>query len=229
MELHNESALENSFFDLYLLGAFDHRGSRVTECRSLNSSTAQRRWRPSMKSLWFALATIASTIQLSVTPALAVTFDFSFTSTISDANNIAGTVTGQIILADGHTTGPATVFLTSYPAGLSNFCTVSCLVTAPPWTTWANDFYLGGGIITNYVLNTQLGAIQFILVDSTGGEGLLRWNSPGGIRQVYSEYVSIGVSQTPLPAALPLFATGLGVTWLLARRRKRLSNTIAAA
>jgi hypothetical protein len=41
---------------------------------------------------------------------------------------------------------------------------------------------------------------------------------------------SLSVSQTPLPAALPLFAGGLGMVGLLARRRKRQAkSTLAAA
>jgi hypothetical protein len=38
----------------------------------------------------------------------------------------------------------------------------------------------------------------------------------------------VSVTQTPLPAALPLFAGGLGVMGLLARRRKRKAATVAA-
>jgi hypothetical protein len=37
------------------------------------------------------------------------------------------------------------------------------------------------------------------------------------------------VSSTPLPAALPLFATGLGALGFLAKRRKRKNASIAAA
>ena len=40
---------------------------------------------------------------------------------------------------------------------------------------------------------------------------------------------SLATSATPLPAALPLFATGLGALGLLARRRKRKNVAIAAA
>jgi hypothetical protein len=36
-----------------------------------------------------------------------------------------------------------------------------------------------------------------------------------------AEYLVASVSQVPLPAALPLFATGLGALGLLARRRKQ--------
>ena len=38
----------------------------------------------------------------------------------------------------------------------------------------------------------------------------------------------VSVNQTPLPAALPLFAGGLGVMGLLARRRKRKAATVGA-
>jgi hypothetical protein len=39
---------------------------------------------------------------------------------------------------------------------------------------------------------------------------------------------SVAVTQTPLPAALPLFATGLGAMCLLGWRRKRKASAIAA-
>jgi len=41
--------------------------------------------------------------------------------------------------------------------------------------------------------------------------------------------ISQELTVTPLPAALPLFATGLGVIGLLARRRKRKAAALAAA
>ena len=37
----------------------------------------------------------------------------------------------------------------------------------------------------------------------------------------YIDSISVTVNQTPLPAALPLFATGLGALGLLGWRRKR--------
>jgi hypothetical protein len=41
--------------------------------------------------------------------------------------------------------------------------------------------------------------------------------------------VEIGVAATPLPAALPLFAGGLGMVGFLSRRGKRKAGTLAAA
>jgi len=37
---------------------------------------------------------------------------------------------------------------------------------------------------------------------------------------------AIDVTSTPIPAALPLFATGLGVLGLLASRRKRKADVV---
>lgn len=45
---------------------------------------------------------------------------------------------------------------------------------------------------------------------------------------IYSPGVFSAASETPLPAALPLFAGGLGVIGFLARRRKRKAAAIAA-
>jgi hypothetical protein len=47
--------------------------------------------------------------------------------------------------------------------------------------------------------------------------------------QYFGNVVSSAVAATPLPAALPLFATGLGVTAWLARRRNRKNVAVIAA
>jgi hypothetical protein len=54
------------------------------------------------------------------------------------------------------------------------------------------------------------------------------WVTTGTMR-LYLEPSSLGVAATPLPAALPLFAAGLGVMGLLGRRRKRKNSTALAA
>jgi hypothetical protein len=45
----------------------------------------------------------------------------------------------------------------------------------------------------------------------------------------FSDGITNGVSNTPLPAAFPMFAGGLGMIGLLARRRRRNAATIVAA
>jgi len=49
-----------------------------------------------------------------------------------------------------------------------------------------------------------------------------------GLDNVSVDFVSGPLGTTPLPAALPLFATGFGVMSLLARRRKNKNAAIAA-
>ena len=50
---------------------------------------------------------------------------------------------------------------------------------------------------------------------------LARLNSGSGVEP------NISLEATPLPAALPLFATGLGALGLLGRRRKRKAQAVA--
>jgi hypothetical protein len=55
-------------------------------------------------------------------------------------------------------------------------------------------------------------------------DGSFQWSVPPPGVNVYD-----GLSQVPLPAALPLFATGLGALGLLGWRRKRKGAATAAA
>ena len=63
-------------------------------------------------------------------------------------------------------------------------------------------------------------------VTATGANTILAFNFRDDPGFLFLDDVS--VSQTPLPAALPLFAGGLGVIGLLARRRKGKAATVTA-
>lgn len=52
--------------------------------------------------------------------------------------------------------------------------------------------------------------------------------SDRAIGSQYINYAFVEIDTTPLPAALPLFAAGLGVMGLISQRRKRKASTIAA-
>ena len=191
-----------------------------------------------MNKLVVAITTFAAL--LLATPAIAVTYNFSFTSNYYP-NDLPGPVTGRIIVPSAdYAGGPATVYIDSYPDGLGNICAVPCLVTSPPWAPGTNGFTLSGGVFTGYVLHVGLYIPthsgfewEFLL---TTNESMLRWyecpNAPennGGICQVYA-YQGISLSSaTPLPAGLPLFITGLGALGLAGWRRKRKAASSAAA
>jgi hypothetical protein len=73
---------------------------------------------------------------------------------------------------------------------------------------------------SNIALNFVVGVNEFLVSDINSGGG------PSGA--AFFATVTYDVSQTPLPAALPLFATGLGALGLLGWRRKRKAAAIVA-
>jgi hypothetical protein len=85
------------------------------------------------------------------------------------------------------------------------------------WTTW-NDVF-ASPLTSPGVISLALGYYAYEM-------DLLHVSR---IRHVLSGAAIGVIASTPLPAALPLFATGLGVTWLLARRRKRMPKPAMAA
>ena len=61
--------------------------------------------------------------------------------------------------------------------------------------------------------NRSIADIAYILAGGVPGEG------------VSLDNLTVSVSEVPAPAALPLFATGLGLMALFARRKKRIAQT----
>jgi hypothetical protein len=97
------------------------------------------------------------------------------------------------------------------------------------------DLYDGpiSSAFSGWLMNTSIGPV-------TGTAGLFQWNfgdvlTGGGVLNfndsgtdgVAGSFQAIVSSETPLPAALPLFATGLGALGLLGWRRKRKAQAIA--
>jgi hypothetical protein len=154
-------------------------------------------------------------------PSHALTFNYSFGDT-------AGTVSGRIVLNAANTqaidlyidTSPAIFGLTAGYDVLAN-CT-DC---------YGNSFTVVAGLITaanfgarfnsglDIQLNTELNRME---LDQQVMPGYTVLDSNGS----HSNF-SPAVATTPLPAALPLFATGLGALGLLGWRRKRKAQATA--
>ena len=77
---------------------------------------------------------------------------------------------------------------------------------------------------------TDPGYIESIFTSATLFASAVLTNDIGGfeVADVSANFIQTGLSGTPLPAALPLFASGLGALGLLGWRRKRKVASLAA-
>jgi hypothetical protein len=176
-------------------------------------------------------------ILVSAASAQAATFTFSFTNE-PPAGTVNGTVTGRIDgLAATGTSAATAVFVTSSPAGVFYPLSASDNILAQQnLTVFSNTFTVTGGVLTSmdfragftqpngdaFSLALELFApiTQFNLRAVIAGPPILD-------RSVVASRASFEpVSQVPLPAALPLFATGLGALGLLGWRRKRKAKEV---
>jgi hypothetical protein len=192
-----------------------------------------------MKRFFIPVAIAAAVVM--VRPAHAVTISFSFT-------DVTGTVSGELVgLTDNAFSSATQVIIESAPSALGvPFALPLDLLSTPPGTqtlVGSNSFILTNGVITGGALvfsrNYELPFFtpenwEFCLAVSVagycGGPTSAYLKGPGGIVQsdVFLGLAGGDQVATPLPAALPLFATGLGGLSLLGWRRKRKTAAIAA-
>jgi hypothetical protein len=176
-----------------------------------------------------AALAFASALALASPPSQALTFNFSFTGALTPGGG-TGTVTGTIFgLQDNMTNEQATeVVINSAPHDFP----ITFPLSVP--ASVINHFTVSNGVI-----DTRIGGFSFLVLgwDCAVGitcEQLLLNPSPSvfaidnngqriaiaGGSPDFSAVVE-RLDPTPLPAALPLFATGLGALALLGWRRKR--------
>jgi hypothetical protein len=153
------------------------------------------------------------------------------TSNITDWNLL---LTIGSSTADGLSSSPSSSFIvdgnafTASPTGLFfNFGDTTGTLNKAPYTL--AQF--------NFISSTEYGQLQFVNAEATDYNGQVSaveiFTSINPIIQTsIPETITSPVqiaSTTPLPAALPLFATGLGAMGLLGWRRKRKNNAAIVA
>jgi hypothetical protein len=167
----------------------------------------------------------------SLLPANATTYTYNVSFAISSTHTVTGTINTD---CDSCTLGATDIGAWSFT--LPGIGTISGsvpttvgiptdLTASPTGLTFIGDV-CGGPVTFNGTaggLNFECGMIADYL--GTGSSGDL---DSLDLDDNSSFPIATMVSTTPLPAALPLFATGLGAMGLLGWRRKR-KNTAAAA
>ena len=167
-------------------------------------------------------------------PAHASVIDWNFNFLL----NGGGTVTGTFVTQDTPAGGP--YLITSIQNGELNG-SIPVTLLAPGGTFNDNLLFPNGQPFDAVGLGFQTttpNVMWAIWYESTFNSLLWCNNSVSGENYTCdpaagdpTNFVTFSSVQaaTPLPAALPLFAGGLGVIGLLARRRKRKTTTLAAA
>jgi hypothetical protein len=170
---------------------------------------------------------------LAAHPAHALTFDFSFTNTA--VGGVPGTVSGVIEGVTPTFSSATDIIIQSEPAGLGLTLPIDAIKDAN-----VNHFNIfevvNGEILLTFVDTGQAPTTWLFCIDFPLGLCTGEPHGPGYdnflVNLATGAFVGtnnppIFTLTTPLPAALPFFATGLGGLGLLGWRRKRKTQAAA--
>ena len=190
-----------------------------------------------MKNYFMAVSVVAALLAPAQTRAATVNIDFTFTNTFTGT-----TMTGEFDgLTVGSTTSAPPVFITGYTetSPLTPYSVPTPLLFTPDilYNTFSVD---GSGALTaadfrgtGYFGTSYVYFAFNKIADAPANGGIFQYLSDGAghFSQSGGDFGNanfVSVSATPLPAALPLFASGLGALGLLGWRRKRKAAALAA-
>ncbi|MCP4617488.1 MAG: hypothetical protein GY844_13770 [Bradyrhizobium sp.] len=202
-----------------------------------------------MNKLTVGLAAIATSILFFSVEANATTYDFRLTSTIATANTPGISVGDTFTLDVFANNGQSSLNSQSWTASNVLYFTIHAGTYS---ATYSTVYASGFGFQTNASGNLTAANFFGTDVSSTNTDNFGTWmNTPlvvngnaafadfNGLRN----FIQVGANQnianwsvsevpvapTPLPAALPLFVSGLGALGLLGWRRKRNVQSAVAA
>ena len=177
-----------------------------------------------MKKFLIAVTAIAAM----TASAQAATLDYTFSFTGIDGT-LPGPVTGLIELPSNCTTCKATaVIIDSWPNAFDREGTLPFVLN--PYLS-VDSFVVSGGQLTSINYKSRVnGGPDGLYVDLFTSPVDANLYDPTTTAQVYSTTLDIApLTATPLPAAAPLFAAGLGGLGLLGWRKKRKNAVLTAA
>jgi hypothetical protein len=175
-----------------------------------------------------------------VTPACATTFDVTGTFSASSLYGLSGTLdidvtTGAVTAVDLVVSGPNAIYPANTFTGTESLANA---LLAPDGTSSYSMRWLanvaGFTSSLDFVVTTSTASLVGFSGGSITQGSWFCSNAPGGCASHITDSVasitgtiSPEVSTTPLPAALPLFAAGLGVMGFFGWRRKRNAAALA--
>src|SRR4051812_42207478 len=162
-------------------------------------------------------ALVATAAAFAGVPAMAVTFDFSFTNVLYGGGLVEGTVSNLV----DNATGPGDLQITSNPDGFG---------TGAYNGNNSNSFTVANGDMTSLFYesfgnaNDPATACCSLVLSSDTGAGLS--NSPNGVARSEGTAVTFtlvpdDLAPVPLPAPFALLAAGLALLVGIGRRRPR--------
>jgi hypothetical protein len=195
---------------------------------------------------------MAATVILAMTASAEATtynFDVTMGTALLGINTVTGTITtdgtiGALSLSDlvtwnltiqtigGPVPGGPETLIGPGQAGSNSIA--ATLFSSPSSFT---DLVATATTLSYFFGDTSQPSLLEIVEGGLGGDGIDLWNAgavpPTGLFELTIDGQGFGISPTPqttpLPAALPLFATGLGAMGLFGWRRKRKNTTAIAA
>ena len=159
--------------------------------------------------------TLLGLVLCATLPAKASTYDVTFTGKVFDVMaDITVGSNNNVLSMTGTVAGPGGSSITSpVPLGTQSAWTYDNKFNAAgnPYVSNPGILFAAGAWIYNlYSVGNGLSTVYYLSTyNPTGGN-----YNPGDLG-------SLRVSQTPLPAALPMFLTALGGLWFVLRRRNK--------